>query len=617
MRTVRGLIGGSLLLWGFAAGWPAIGIALGIALEITRLLRPSVIPASRAPAALRFTAIAAIAAFGYCAATSPMPEGVYLWLRWLPLVLPVLALAPVQWGPATYVGAVLIAAGTGHSLPEGWFFPASAALLAWAILMNKPWRGVSIVPSLLVALAVGVGFAIEQGVSALQGQVEQLGTDVLQAYFAPRPDPFKERTRMGDLGRVKLSDRIAMRVQVEGPRPASLLLREASFDRYASGEWRSSQRTFRPAARETGEWIVGTLAGPRRLEARTSFAGGEGLLALPAGSHSVANLPAEAVEMLPAGTTRARGIPRFVSMAVSYDDQRDNAGPPVDADLEVPEVLAATIDRVLAAEQLRKATPVRTREAIERFFDSNFSYSLALAGPNGASRSLSDFLLRDRKGHCEYFATATTLLLRRAGIPARYTVGYSAQEYSEREHAFLVRSRHAHAWVSAFVDGRWTTVDTTPARWAEDEEAQARGFLDPLLDWFSWVVDLVEQAWAKDPSGLLGAAAAILAGALAAALLVVRLRKPIRWRRRSARDPATKAWLEIEKRAGKAGFARSHEETALAWARRLNDDRPMQSWRAELLRLARSYYRVRFDPAADAGAQRAFLDEAGAWAGPK
>lgn len=618
MKAIPGFIGGVLLLWGFATARPVLGIALALALEVARFLRPSPIPVARMPAALRFTGIAALAAFGYCAATSPMPDGVYRWLGWLPLMLPALAFAPIAWGPATYAGAALIAAGTGHSLPEGWFFPAAAALLAWAILANKPWRGISLVPSLLVALAVAAGFGIEQGVSALQGQVEELGADMLQGYFQPRADPFKERTRMGDLGRVKLSDRITMRVAIEGPPPASLLLREAAFDEYAGGEWRTSQRTFRLAARESGAWLVGPGPGPRTLLERTSIAGGDGLLALPAGSHSVAHLVADAVETLPAGTVRARGVPRFVSIAVAYDEHRDNAGPPADADLLIPDAIAGTLDQVLAAEHLRKPTQGQTREAIERFFDDNFAYSLALNGSSGRSRSLSDFLLRDRKGHCEYFATATALLLRRAGIPARYTVGYSAQEYSEREHAFLVRSRHAHAWVSAFLDGRWVTVDTTPARWAESEEAATRGIFDPLLDWLSWMLDLAQQAWVANPLRLLAGAGLTLAGVVMAILATVHLRRRLRIQRPApTRDPATKAWRAIEKRAGKAGFTRTREETALAWASRVHREGPMQSWRAELLQLARSYYRVRFDPAASALSRRGFLDDARAWEGPR
>ncbi|MBT8330725.1 MAG: transglutaminase-like domain-containing protein, partial [Deltaproteobacteria bacterium] len=40
-------------------------------------------------------------------------------------------------------------------------------------------------------------------------------------------------------------------------------------------------------------------------------------------------------------------------------------------------------------------------------------------------KNIENFLTRSRSGHCEYFATATVLLLRQAGIPARYARGYS------------------------------------------------------------------------------------------------------------------------------------------------------------------------------------------------
>jgi hypothetical protein len=103
-----------------------------------------------------------------------------------------------------------------------------------------------------------------------------------------------------------------------------------------------------------------------------------------------------------------------------------------------------------------------------------------------------------------------------------------------------------------------------------------------------------------------------------AILAIVRLRKRLRAPRvPPIRDPAAKAWLALEKRAGRAGFTRSREETALAWASRVHRESPMQSWRAELLRLARSYYRMRFDPMADDGSRRTFLDDARAWKGPR
>jgi hypothetical protein len=81
-----------------------------------------------------------------------------------------------------------------------------------------------------------------------------------------------------------------------------------------------------------------------------------------------------------------------------------------------------------------------------------------------------------RRGSAASPASAgiATVLLRAAGIPARYATGYSVQEGSEIEQRYVVRASHAHAWVLAWVDGRWREVDTTPAVWAQ-ADAPATG----------------------------------------------------------------------------------------------------------------------------------------------
>jgi hypothetical protein len=223
-------------------------------------------------------------------------------------------------------------------------------------------------------------------------------------------------------------------------------------------------------------------------------------------------------------------------------------------------------------------------------------------------RTLADFLLRSRKGHCEYFATATVLLLRQAGIPARYVGGYSAQEYSPRDKAFVVRSRHAHAWAVAWVGGRWVNVDTTPARWAELEGEAARSALAPFLDTVSWLFDRVVQAWMRLDAGDLQALTGLVLLAIALPLAVFRL---VRARRRRAGpaaslDPVGRAWTEVERRLARAGHLRAPAETAMDFARRLQGTRSLPPWREHIVALARAYYRARFDPAAQAGDARDF-----------
>ena len=72
------------------------------------------------------------------------------------------------------------------------------------------------------------------------------------------------------------------------------------------------------------------------------------------------------------------------------------------------------------------------------------------------------FLENSDTGYCIHFASAAVVLLRAAGIPARYVEGYTAQldAYGEA----LVTQAQAHAWVEYWVPKLgWVIMDPTPA----------------------------------------------------------------------------------------------------------------------------------------------------------
>ena len=104
--------------------------------------------------------------------------------------------------------------------------------------------------------------------------------------------------------------------------------------------------------------------------------------------------------------------------------------------------------------------------AISDYLRKNFSYSLTVDIPRAPGDPILQFLDLKHDAHCEYFATATCLLLRGAGVPARYVTGYIADEFSEEEQYWLARNRDAHAWVEAYdgQTGRWFPVESTPGR---------------------------------------------------------------------------------------------------------------------------------------------------------
>lgn len=623
MSTPAGLVAAALALWGVAIGQLVLGLVLGAAFELARHAPPSAAVAARLRLVLKGCSIAAVVLLAYVATAQSLPNSLYTWLRWLPLLLlPIPALAGMAGGlrvrgrevdtTHAYAALTLAAAGTGVGA-AGWLYAGYAAIAGWALLARAGRPRLATAAVMFVG-AAAIGHAVHTGIWLLQGQVEEWSTDLFQEFFAGKTDPFRERTRIGDLGRIKLSDRILLRVEVERPRPGSILLRESSFERYRNGEWHNIRPRPRPVPREGEGWIVSDLPAAQRLWVRRSFPEGEGVLALPPGTRVIQGLAGADLEAFPSGTVRLRGAPRFAAYGVAYDPAEERLPPDPRADLDVPPALADVAGRAMAARDLRQADAAAKVAAVRAHFDDGYAYSLDLGE---RPRTLAAFLLTDKKGHCEYFASGTVMLLRALGVPARYAAGYSAQEWSELEQAFVVRNRHAHAWAQAFVDGRWIDVDTTPSRWAELEAEEARGILAPALDVFSWAVESLVRAWlAADPRTLAAMAAMLaVAGALAVAA-VVALR---RWRRRSrasaARPGATeRAWRGLEARLAKAGYRRADGETVRAFSRRLAREHGTAPWAQALDALARRYYRARFDPAAPAAEADDFMAEARRWA---
>ncbi|MCA3008666.1 MAG: DUF3488 domain-containing protein [Phycisphaerales bacterium] len=172
-----------------------------------------------------------------------------------------------------------------------------------------------------------------------------------------------------------------------------------------------------------------------------------------------------------------------------------------------------------------------------RWLQRNRRYMLP--GQEGFARNLGDFLLGGGAGHCEYFATALTLLLRQQDIPCRLVGGYLAREWDDAAQEVVVRGRHAHAWVEVLDErGAWLTFDPTPP--AEIGDGAAGDSM------FAHIRDALESAWAsvtgfnatsrgeafaalgraaRDHGWLVGLAAAAIAGLAALA--------------RAGRQPAT------------------------------------------------------------------------------
>ncbi len=492
------------------------------------------------------------------------------------------------------------------------FFAAVASLSAWALWPARGAGRRALAWAAAFGAALALGWGLQLSLVAAQARVEQVALEYLRDHLFGTTDAFRADTAIGEIGRLKLSDRILWRL--EGAASGPLLLREAAYNNFASDTWHTQLAEFRPLSLQgEASWVIAP-GGDHRLRLSGSLRRGRGVLPLPPGAVRLDALNVGRVEANQLGAVRVSDGPAMVSFEALWGEVRGAEHPPFAADAAVPARLAPVVLAALAQAGGVEGSARERVSAVARWFHREFSYTTRLGSP-GESRSLEQFLTRDRRGHCEYFATAAVLMLRAAGVPARYATGYLANEWSDLEQALLVRARHGHAWAQAWVDGRWEDVDATPPGWFAAEAAEAarwRGAVD-LLSWLGFRFERWRAGGEESKDSVLDAPLLV-----AAALLV----SWMGWR--MARGRRTVASPAAARQGACAAQSASPLEPLLRQLATLGYERPpgmpVRRWLAQLplpqqhealARLAARYARWRFDPAVQpAGEAEALASEA-------
>lgn len=649
MKPASFLLAAALLLWGWQTRLLIPAVAMAAVLEGARFVRvrwelePRDFNRVADLCTLLFLGV-----IGYHFITGRFPETMFVILQWLPIILFPLVASQVysttdrvnlsalfltlrnqQQDFAEdnsvnlgypYFGVCLLAAAAANT-GYRWFYWALAALCAWALWSARPNPRGAVVRVLCFAVAAGTGWFSQQGLSALQNKMEEAMLEWFADFIRADADPFRSVTHIGALGALKLNDRVVLRVKPEGPAPSRILLRDGTYNAFDTIDWRARGIHFEGGRAESDgqTWRLGDARGNAHdVTIATSLRNGNGVLTLPQGTFEISRLPALRLERNGLGAVKVEDAPGFVAYRARFAPGVDLDDAPGRMDLEVPKSLDPVLTRIVGELHIAGESAELRLRAITNFFADNFKYTLFLGDRDTGTRSIREFLLRSRAGHCEYFATATVLLLRKAGIPARYATGFAAQEYSRREGVYLVRMRHAHSWALAFVDGAWREVDTTPAVWAAAEEQQAASVMQPLYDLGSWLMFKFEQwRWSESDSK----SRAYWVWATVPLTLILLWRIYARKKRVSAdsegareeiRGPASgvdSAFYLIERHLAERGFPRRKGETFLMWIKRIESGSETQISIPPLHAMLRLHYRYRFDPQGISEAEKVTLGQ--------
>lgn len=113
-----------------------------------------------------------------------------------------------------------------------------------------------------------------------------------------------------------------------------------------------------------------------------------------------------------------------------------------------------------------------------------FTYSVENPATN-----LESFLYREKRWHCEYYATSLALSLQSLWYKAVVVNGYADWEYNEIAKSLIFRWDDAHSWVELFDDNLWVwqRLDPTPSI----IETESYNVFDTIID----VYDYMEIKW--------------------------------------------------------------------------------------------------------------------------
>lgn len=107
---------------------------------------------------------------------------------------------------------------------------------------------------------------------------------------------------------------------------------------------------------------------------------------------------------------------------------------------------------------------------IEAHLKESYRYSLVTENRKNLD-PIENFLFEEKRGHCEFFATACALMVLELGVEARVGYGWSGGKYYDINKMFVFRAREAHAWVEVKLDGYgWVLMEPTPPQALGDRQ---------------------------------------------------------------------------------------------------------------------------------------------------
>jgi uncharacterized membrane protein YgdD (TMEM256/DUF423 family) len=507
----------------------------------------------------------------------------------------------------------LVAATVGRKSDIWLFLPGLVMLSGWMLMSAGRSR-----PLLLIPVLAAAGLLGFSGRFALEKLESKLGHAA--GYRSGGFDPNFSSTLIGTTGTVQQSADIIWRLQPGKKNAPPHLLRTASFNHFLGSNWRN-QRVASVDFKDLDTRLIGgdayfllqeneVFQDPTKLPSfkLRGTAAAETPLPLPGDSAVLRDFELDGIERNTFGTVRVFPKHPVIDGTVFWKGGSNPESQPIELeDFQIPASERDVIRSTLQKLGITRETPLNDQLALLRsYFHKEFRYSrnLTIRHPfyrTSGPSAINLFLTRSRAGHCEYFATAAVLMLREAGIPARYATGYAVMERDMKRGGYVIRGIHGHAWCRVWdaAAGMWIDFDPTPPDWLASVSGRP--------SWSQRFNDDVKRLredfflWKNRPANRLAVSLVMLGAALGLAGFVAR--RLWRSKRRLVEQSRSAGYAgaivrtplhDLETRARKHLGERPPGEPFARWLTRL---RPALSNNTALDEAIALHQRLRFDPA--------------------
>jgi transglutaminase-like putative cysteine protease len=267
-----------------------------------------------------------------------------------------------------------------------------------------------------------------------------------------------------------------------------LRLKGTIYERFANNTWMQGRRDFIPLDNSDGTTRLARPEGfTRKASVQQRFTIGSRLF-LPAGTYEVSG-----AGQIAEGPTR--------DIYTVWQSHRDTISYDVALAHEItprrpPRVTVSNYPVTPAVRAMalqiagRETDPLKQAAAIERYLSTRFRY-VPDPAKIGHTMTVDQFLLTERRGHCEYFAAGMVALMTSLNTPARIVGGFYGGTLNPLTGYFVVRNADAHAWVEVWDGKSWQTFDPTPAslRPGTARDGLLHAYASALADWVNYFWD--------------------------------------------------------------------------------------------------------------------------------